>query len=252
MLRRPPGGREFPPAKEQGRQMWFDPFYLVAVLLPGLLLAGGTALLVKLRFAKYEKVPSRNGLSGAEVAREILRRNGLNGVQVQPHEGFLSDHYDPTEHVVRLSPKVYHGRSIAAVAVAAHETGHALQHAKAYGPMALRTASVPMASLGSNLSYILLVIGFIMHAYNLALAGVILFGAVVFFQLITVPVEYNASSRAKAQLLELGLVTVPEERDVSKMLSAAALTYVAALVVSLLTLAYYLMRLGLLGGSRDD
>lgn len=232
--------------------MIFDPLYLVMVLGPGLLLAGGTALLVKLRFARFEKVPNRNGMSGAEVAREILRRQALDGVRVEAHEGFLSDHYDPTQRVVRLSPKVYHGRSIASVAVAAHEVGHAMQHATAYGPMALRHASVPAATLGSNLSYVLLFVGMWFQMFNLALAGLILFGAVVFFQLVTIPVELNASSRAKTQLLSLGLVTPSEERDVSKVLSAAALTYVAALVVSLLTLLYFLIRLGLLGGSRNN
>jgi Zn-dependent membrane protease YugP len=232
--------------------MWFDPLYLWMVMGPALLLAGGTALLVKLRFAKYEKVPLRSGMSGAEVAFEILRRQGISGVRVEPHEGFLSDHYDPTERVVRLSPKVFHGRSIAAAAVAAHEVGHAVQHAKAYKPMALRSASVPAANWGSNLSYILIFVGFLLHSLNLSLIGVALFGLVVFFQLVTIPVEFNASSRAKALVLEYGLVTVPEERDISKVLSAAALTYVAALVVSLLQLVYFLIRLGVLGGSRNN
>ena len=233
--------------------MWFDPMYLWMVMGPALLLAGGTALLVKLRFSRYEKVPTRSGLSGAEVAQEIVRRQGLSGtVRIERHEGFLSDHYDPTSRVVRLSPKVYHGRSVAAAAVAAHEVGHAIQHAKAYGPMALRHASVPAASLGSNLSYILIIVGYLMNSFNLAFAGVLLFGVVVLFQLITIPVELNASSRAKVLLLEYGLVTVPEERDVARVLSAAALTYVAALVVSLLQLVYFLIRLGILGGSRND
>lgn len=232
--------------------MLFDPLYLVMVLLPGLLLGGGTALLVHSRFRKYSKVPSRSGMSGAEMAREILRRNGLTGVPVEPHEGFLSDHYDPTTRTVRLSPKVFRGRSVASVAVAAHETGHAIQHAKAYGPMGLRHASVPMASVGSNLWPILLFIGWWMHSFNLMLAGLILFGAVVVFQLITLPVEFNASTRAKEEILSAGLVPMSEHRDVSRVLSAAALTYVAAIVVSLLTLVYILMRMGLLGGSRDD
>jgi Zn-dependent membrane protease YugP len=191
-------------------------------------------------------------MSGAEVANEILRRQGLRDVRVEAHEGFLSDHYDPTERVVRLSPKVYHGRSVAAIAVAAHEVGHAVQHARKYAPMALRTASVPMAMLGSNLSYVLIFAGMIFNALNLAVAGVALFGFVILFQLVTIPVEFNASARAKGQLMELGLVTVHEERDVAKVLSAAALTYVAALVVALLQLLYFLMRLGLLGGSRND
>lgn len=230
--------------------MWFDTQYMVMVLLPGLLLGGGAALLVKLRFRKYSKIPSRSGLSGGEMAVEILRRNGLNGVGVEPREGFLSDHYDPTSRTVRLSPDVYNGRSVAAVAVAAHEVGHAIQHAKAYGPMALRHAAVPLASIGSNLSFFLLIGGYFMNVYNLMLAGVILFGVVVFFQLVTVPVEFNASSRAKAQLLTL--VPASEADGVSKVLSAAALTYVAALVVALLELVHWLIRLGLIGGSRDE
>jgi hypothetical protein len=232
--------------------MFLDPMYLYLFMGPALLLAGGTALLVKLRFSKYEKVPLRSGMSGAEVAYEILRRQGISGVRIEPHEGFLSDHYDPTERVVRLSPKVYHGRSIAAAAVAAHEVGHAVQHAKAYGPMKLRHASVPAANWGSNLSYILIIGGTILQMLNLALVGVALFGLIILFQLVTLPVEFNASARAKSLVLEYGLVTVPEERDISKVLSAAALTYVAALVVSLLYLIYWLIRLGVLGGSRND
>ncbi|MBI5500899.1 MAG: zinc metallopeptidase [Deltaproteobacteria bacterium] len=231
--------------------MFFDPLYLL-FMVPGFLLAAITALVVRTRFSRFEKVPLRSGLSGAEVAREILRRQGLSGVSIEVHEGFLSDHYDPTERVVRLSPKVYHGRSVAAAAVAAHEVGHAIQHAKAYGPMALRTASVPAANIGSSLSWILIFVGFIFQSFNLAVAGVALFGLVVFFQVITIPVEFNASTRAKAAVMEYGLVTVSEERDISKMLSAAALTYVAALVVALLQLVYFLIRLGLLGGSRND
>jgi len=231
--------------------MFFDPLWLL-LMAPGLLLAIVTTVLVKSRFAKFAKVPLRSGLSGAEVAREILRRQGLSAVGVEAHEGFLSDHYDPTERVVRLSPKVFHGRSVAAAAVAAHEVGHAIQHAKAYRPMALRTASVPAASVGSNLSYVLLFVGMWIQSFNLALVGLVLFGAVVLFQLVTVPVEFNASSRAKAAVIEYGLVTISEERDISKVLSAAALTYVAALIGTLLQLLYFLIRLGLLGGSRND
>jgi uncharacterized protein len=232
--------------------MFFDPLYLLMVLVPGLLLAGIAAVIVKSRFRHFSQVPIRSGMSGAETAREILRRNGLNGIPVELHQGFLSDHYDPARRIVRLSPAVYQGRSVSAVAVAAHETGHALQHAKAYAPLALRSASVPLASLGSNLSYLMILIGSASAALGgLAVAGVALFAFVVLFQLVTVPVEFNASTRAKAQLLQLGLVTPNEEADVSKVLSAAAMTYVAALVVSLITLLYFLLRLGLLGGSRN-
>jgi Zn-dependent membrane protease YugP len=229
----------------------FDPLYLLFVA-PAFLLSVVASLLTRSRFQHYAQVPAARGLTGAEVARFLLGRGGVHGVQVQEHEGFLSDHYDPTRRVVNLSPAVYHGRSISSIAVAAHETGHALQHAQLYWPLKVRTAIVPLASIGSSLSYVIILVGMVLNALSLAYAGVILFTAVVAFQLITLPVEFDASSRAKKILFDHGLVTPQERGGVAKVLSAAALTYVAAAASALLTLFYFLVRLGLLGGRNDD
>ena len=190
-------------------------------------------------------------MTGAEVATQILRRNGLTNVAVTETGGFLSDHYDPLKKVVRLSPNVYRSNSISAIGVAAHETGHAVQHAKAYSPLVLRNMMVPVANIGSSLSWIIIIAGFIFGAMGLVKAGIVLFSVVVFFQLVTLPVEFNASSRAKEMLASYGLISQTELVGVRKVLSAAAMTYVAAAASSVMTLLYFLIRAGLLGG-RDD
>jgi len=230
--------------------LFIDPMYL-AILAPGFLLAMWATFKVKSNFAKYKNVRSSRNLTGAQAAREILRRNNLVDVSVRETSGALSDHYDPRTRTVNLSPEVYRLPSVASVAVAAHEVGHALQHASSYAPLALRSAAVPLARIGSFAPWIILVGGFLLHMTPLVYAGVILFAFVVFFQLITLPVELNASSRAKAQLSSLGLVGGTEAKGVSKVLSAAAMTYVAGAITAALTLLYYLLRLGLLGGRRD-
>ncbi len=227
-----------------------DPLYYM-MLGPVLLLSLFATFKVKSTFNRYSKVPSASGMTGADVAVEILRRNGLPGVTVVQTQGFLSDHYDPVKKVVRLSPNVFQSNSLAAIGVAAHETGHAIQHAKAYSPLALRNAMVPVANIGSTLSWIIIFAGFILGIMGLAKVGVVLFSAVVFFQLVTLPVELNASSRAKEMLLSYGLLSEAEMTGVRKVLSAAAMTYVAAAVSSVVTLLYFLIRLGILGG-RDD
>jgi len=230
--------------------MIFDPLYLLFVA-PGLLLALYATFKVKSTFKRYSEVGIASGLSGAEVAREMLRRNGIRDVGVEQHEGWLSDHYDPSAKVVRLSPDVFQGRSISSVGVAAHECGHALQHAQGYAAMALRQKLVVPANLGSNLSFVIIIVGSWLQAMNLVWLGILLFSAVVLFQLVTLPVEFNASSRARALLTQTGIVTSAEGVGVGKVLNAAALTYVAALITSVLTLAYYIMRFTG-GSSRDD
>jgi Zn-dependent membrane protease YugP len=232
--------------------MYFDPLYFV-LIAPALLLSIWASILTKKRFAHYARVPNARGLRGADVARFLLDQAGLHTVRIVEHEGFLSDHYDPRDRVVRLSPDVFHGNSISAISVAAHETGHALQHAQAYWPLQFRTRIVPLASFGSSFAYIVIFVGMLLHAMSLAYFGVILFVGVVVFQVITLPVEFDASARAKRILFERGLVTSAERPGVSKVLGAAALTYVAAAASALLTLVYFLVRTGLLGGaSRDE
>jgi Zn-dependent membrane protease YugP len=227
-----------------------DPLYWM-MMIPVLLLSVFASIKVKSTFSKYSRVASASGMTGAEVATQILRRNGLTNVAVTETGGFLSDHYDPLKKVVRLSPDVYRSNSISAIGVAAHETGHAVQHAKAYSPLVLRNMMVPVANIGSSLSWIIIIAGFIFGAMGLVKAGIVLFSVVVFFQLVTLPVEFNASSRAKEMLASYGLISQTELVGVRKVLSAAAMTYVAAAASSVVTLLYFLIRAGLLGG-RDD
>ena len=229
--------------------MIFDPTYFL-IVGPGMLLALWASFKVKSTFKKFSDVTISKGLSGAEVAQELLRRNYVRGVRVEPHEGFLSDHYDPSKRVVRLSPDVFHGRSISAVGVAAHECGHALQHAQGYRAMTLRQNLVGPANLGSNFSFIAVIGGYWLQMSGLIWLGILLFSAVVLFQLVTLPVEFNASSRARKHLLQDGVITDAEEKQVGSVLNAAALTYVAALITSILTLVYYVMRFT--GGGSDD
>ena len=173
--------------------LYIDPLYFI-ILAPGFLLAMWASVKVKSTFARYERVRSERGLTGARAAMEILRRNNLPDVRVEETGGFLSDHYDPRTKTVRLSPQVYRMPSAASVAVAAHEVGHALQHAKGYAPLALRSAAVPLARMGSWVPMILITVGFLMHMLTLVYAGVILFAGLAFFQLVTLPVELNAST----------------------------------------------------------
>lgn len=181
----------------------------------------------------------------------ILRGNGLGHIPVEEVSGFLSDHYDPVKRVLRLSPEVYRNSTIAAIGVAAHETGHALQHARNYRPLMLRTMIAPTASIGSNLAWIIIVFGFIINSLGLVKIGILLFSVVVVFQLITLPVELNASARAQQALAAGGYATSAEMAGVRKVLSAAALTYVAAAASAIVTLLYFLVRAGMFGGSDE-
>ncbi len=227
-----------------------DPLYWM-IMLPILLFSLWASASVKSAFAKYSRYALASGLSGAEAARFILQRNGIHDVKVEEGSGILSDHYDPSAKKVRLSKSVYYGNSVSAVGVAAHETGHAIQHANGYAPLALRSVLAPSAMIGSNLSYFIIFLGFILGAVGLIKIGIILFSTVVAFQLITLPVEIDASNRAKRMLADYGMVTSYELKGVSGVLNAAAMTYVAAAASSIATLLYYLLRAGLLGG-RDE
>jgi Zn-dependent membrane protease YugP len=230
---------------------WFDPVYLL-FLAPAMLLAVWAQFKVQSAYREASQVPARSGLSGAQAADAVLQQAGVRGVQIEPVEGFLSDHYVPGEHVLRLSPDVYAGRSLAALGIAAHESGHAIQDARHYPLLAARNALVPLASVGGNLSWIILVAGFLLQSMALITLGIVVFSAVVLFQLVNLPVEFDASRRARVALVEGGLVSPAEAVEVKRVLDAAALTYVAATLTSVLTLLYFLFRSGLLGRRSDD
>jgi Zn-dependent membrane protease YugP len=229
--------------------MFFDPLYLI-MIIPALILSIYAQFKVKSTYGKFSKMSTYRGVTGAQAAREILRAAGVQGVDIELTRGFLSDHYDPRSRVLRLSEGVYSGNSISSVGVAAHEAGHAIQHAHGYAPLKLRSALVPVSSLGSNLAWPLLIIGFIFASQSLILAGIVFFSLAVLFQLVTLPVEFNASSRALQALPASGILSDTEVGGARKVLSAAALTYVAAATAALLQLAYFLLRSGLLG--RDE
>lgn len=196
---------------------------------------------VRSAYNKYSKVPTSTQMTGAEVARKILDDNGLFDVNIEQTKGVLSDHYDPRKKVVRLSKDIYHGRSMASSAVAAHEVGHAIQDEEEYAFLNFRSALFPVANLGSNMSFILIIAGLLMGLNNLILFGIIFMAAAVLFQFVTLPVEFNASSRAMDQLVATGIITNNEERDTKKVLNAAALTYVAAALVALLELMRFVL-----------
>jgi len=231
--------------------MYFDPLW-VMLALPGMLLSMWASFRVKSTFDRYSRVPSRRGLSGAEAARELIRQRGVPGVRIEETQGFLSDHYDPRERVLRLSPDVYHGRSLAAIGVAAHEAGHAVQHAREYGPLALRSMVVKPAMIGSNLGTMLAGLGLFVHSIGLVWVGVVLFSAFVLFTLITLPVEFDASRRAIVAIQEIGIVSSDEAEGASAVLRAAAMTYVAAAITAVMQLLYFLIRSGLLGSRREE
>ena len=195
---------------------------------------------VKSTFAKYSKVPNQRGMSGAEVARTMLDENGLYDVPVEMTKGELTDHYDPRSRKLRLSRPVYEGRTVAALGIAAHETGHALQQQQAYAPLGIRSALAPVASVGSNLGWIMIMAGIFIQFTTLAWLGIAFFAAATLFALVTLPVEFNASSRAMAMLTTAGIVDRTEANQNREMLNAAALTYVAGFVAALMQLLYWL------------
>ncbi|MGS0764651.1 zinc metallopeptidase [Syntrophomonas curvata] len=214
--------------------------YLLFVL-PALILSIYAQFKVKSTFNRFSQVRSARGISGAEVANTLLRRNGMSAsVNVEPVSGSLSDHYDPTTRKVRLSETVYGNNSIAAIGVAAHEVGHAIQHHQRYGPLELRHKIVPVTNFASNASFPILLLGFFLQSVDLIMVGVLLFSAVVLFHIVTLPVELNASRRAVVQLSESGLISSGEVPMVKKVLGAAAFTYLAATLSAIATLLYYL------------
>jgi len=215
---------------------------------PALLLGLYAQAKVKGNFKKYSKVRTFRNLTGATVARQLLNASGLGHVEIERTQGRLSDHYDPRSKVLRLSPDVYDSPSVAAAGIAAHEMGHALQDAENYGPLTLRSAMVPAVQYGSWLGPIIFLVGFFMNFTGLAWAGVALFGAIAIFALVTLPVEYDASRRAKKLLVNQGFLASEEMVGVNKVLNAAALTYVAAAISAIMTLLYYAY---ILMGRRD-
>jgi Zn-dependent membrane protease YugP len=228
--------------------MFFDPLFLI-MMAPTIVLMLWAQHRVKSTFQKYSQVPNQQRMSGAEAARYILDSHGLNDVPVEQVAGELSDHYDPRSRTLRLSAPVYSARSVAALGIAAHEAGHALQHAQGYAPLQARSALVPVASIGSNLGFIVVFAGLILQLTPLAWLGIALFGAGTLFALITLPVEFNASSRAMTELQTLGFVDRTEYDQNRKVLNAAAWTYIASFAGAVMTLLYYVM---LVTGMRRD
>jgi len=236
---------------------YIDPLYLI-LAAPGIVLGLWAQWRVRSTFNEYSQIGTSRGMTGAEVAAQILRIEGIHDVRIEESRGWLSDHYSPTEKALRLSPDVFHGRSISAAGVAAHEVGHAVQDARSYPLLGMRSALVPVVQFASPFAVPIIVVGFFLSGFVgstlgslVSLAGIALFGVVVFFQLVTLPVEFDASKRALEAIRSGGILHGEENEGARKVLSAAAWTYVAAAVSSLLTLLYFLLRSGLLGGRRD-
>ncbi len=231
--------------------------YLLMVLLPGMVLSGGASWLVKTRFAKYSKVPSARGYTGQMAAQKLLDYANIKDVQVVRVDGMLTDHYNPTTKKLALSSTVFDQTSVAAIGVATHEAGHAIQHATSYYPLKWRSAIVPVANIGTKFGTYGMMIGLaFLYGGSVFGKGVFIVGALAFlmfvlFQLVTLPVEFNASNRAKQLVVEAGIVSEQEREGIDKVLNAAAMTYVAAFVSSLLKLMYFVMKSGLLNSRRN-
>ena len=220
--------------------MFFDPVFLL-FMIPGVILMLWAQSRVKSNYSRFSKVRNEQGVTGAQAARRILDGNGLYDVKVEQTPGELSDHYDPRSRVLRLSPGVFGQPTVAAIGIAAHEAGHAIQHAQKYAPLQLRTSIVPAVSIGSNLGIFVLLAGMLLSLTPLAWVGVAMFGLGTFFALVTLPVEFDATRRAKAALSTMGMVSVADGQGVSKVLDSAAWTYIAGFASALLTLLYYVM-----------
>lgn len=225
--------------------MIFDPLYWV-VLGVGFLLSMGAKMWVQSAVSRWSDVPIGRGMTGHQVAQAILDARGIRGVTIEPVRGSLTDHYDPSSRTLRLSEDVFGSRSVTAAGIAAHEVGHAIQHQEGYGPMKLRQKMVPVANIGTNLGLWITIAGIFMGITGLATVGVALFGGAVLFTLVTLPVEFDASARAKKVLVGQGIVRGEEARGVSQVLNAAAATYVAAAVTAVLQLVYWAYRAGLM------
>ena len=221
---------------------YFDPLYFL-FLIPGMLLAGWAQMRVRSAYDRGKRQMASSGLTGAQTAQRILDMQGIHNVRVAREPNFLGDHYDPRHKVLKLSPDVYDGRTIAAVGIAAHEVGHAIQDARRYSPLVIRNGMVPLASTGSSLSVIFIFAGLLISSLQfLAVVGLGLFALTVIFQLVNLPVEFDASKRARAVLVDGGIISPHEDPLVAKVLNAAALTYVAATLVAILQLAYFAIR----------
>jgi len=230
---------------------YFNPTYLI-FMAPAFLLMLLTSWYVKAAYNKWSRVPANSRLTGAQAAQRLISAGGLYGVEIERVGGQLSDHYDPRSKTLRLSRGVADSPSVAAVAVAAHELGHAMQDAEEYFPLRFRSALAPAVNIGSTLGWILIMVGLFLNWVNIAWLGVLVFSGGALFALATLPVEFNASARAKRLLAETGIIQTEEERrGVNNVLNAAALTYVASLVTAILQLLYYVSLVGGLGRSRD-
>lgn len=226
---------------------YFIDYWYIILVVPAIIFSLVASAGVNSAFKKYSKVASRMGITGAESARRVLHANGVTGVKIEPVGGNLTDHFDPKTNTIRLSESVYNANSVAAIGVAAHEAGHAVQYAVGYSPMKLRTAIIPITNIGANISWPLILIGLLLSSYTLAMLGVIAFGFSTLFQLVTLFVEFDASNRA-VNAIEGMCATDDEMKGTKKVLRAAAMTYVAALAVSLANL----LRLFLMVSRRRD
>ncbi len=221
--------------------IWYDYYYLILVV-PALILSVIAQFSVKSTYRRMSRVRNSRNITGADAAARVLSYYGINNVRIEPINGELSDHYDPRANVIRLSSKVFSGSSIAAVGIACHEAGHAAQHAQNYSPIKVRNAILPFANIGSSAGIWLAIIGYFLSFGILVDIGIILFAAVVLFQLVTLPIEFNASSRAMMVINETGMLNTEEQRGTRKVLTAAAMTYVAALIVSIMSLLRLILR----------
>lgn len=232
--------------------MGFDMGYMLMVMLPGMVLSGLASMMVKNTFSKYESVGTKSNMTGAEAARLMLERAGVYDCKIEPIAGRLSDHYDPRDKTLRLSEPVYNARSVSAIGVACHEAGHALQHATGYKFLKMRSSLVPVTNISSKMSMPVLMVGMMLMALAPALGmpvillGIALFSAAVLFSVITLPVEWDASARAKTAMVNAGIVSDDEVAGAGRVLNAAFLTYLASAITSIMTLLYYLHRSGVL------
>ncbi|MCM8525770.1 MAG: zinc metallopeptidase [Lentisphaeraceae bacterium] len=228
-----------------GLDLWY--FLFIA---PGFLLALLASAMTKSTFAKYSRIRGSKGLTGAQAAKTMLERNGVYDCTIEPVGGMLTDHYDPRSKTLRLSSEVYSSTSLSAIGVACHEAGHALQHASSYAFLTMRSSLVPLVGISSNFSYLIIFAGIFFHSKPLVIVGCGLFALGTLFAIITLPVEWDASARAKKAMVTAGLVTPQESVHAGKVLNAAFLTYLASAITAILTLLYYLWRAGLIGGRR--
>ena len=221
--------------------IWYDYYYLILVV-PALIISGLAQWKVKSTYSKMSQFRNTRGISGAEAAARVLSYYGISNVAIEQTRGKLSDHYDPRSNVIRLSPEVYGGHSIASVGIACHEAGHAAQHAQNYAPIKVRNAVLPVANIGSTLGFTIAILGYFLGYGVLIDIGIILFASVAVFQLVTLPIEFNASKRALSVITETGMLNETETDKAKQVLSAAAMTYVAALLVSIMSLLRLILR----------